>query len=360
MSEIREGLFDRFLPLFRKLCSSYLEKTGDDVTWLSNLFSRELSESGSDIALEMLDTAERFQRRKEELDHAVQSGASKEQWLADFLRERSLGMPVQEYGRGLSELVEILSSANERYFRNFGSPSKESFEDPEKIHAKKSFGEQTEREYNHYETERIARSVGKHAALFSLWIHSEEVGVPREECRSELPSEDAKILDERARQVVALGGFRVAVCRGEVAGIDEKTSPSLLAIIACAALERCRTVETIVSGKVSMTKGADRLARIFPVMVAATICSTFTFDTVENVRVISDTASVWAPVTGGMIVFLLSSDGFLVGEEILKAGEKLASFVKQVAKAATSVLQAKQHKVGESVRRRNVVENVEK
>lgn len=356
MSEIREGSYSGFRALFRKLCSSYLEKRGDDATWLSDLFSSELSESGSDIALEMLDAAERFQCRKEELDHAVQSGASKEQWLADFLRERSLGMPVQEYGRGLSELEEILSSANERYFRNFGSPSKESFEDPEKIHAKKSFGEQTEREYNHYETERIARSVGKHAALFSLWIHSEEVGFPREECRSELPSESAEVLDERARQVVALGGFRVAVCRGEVAGIDEKTSPSLLAIIACAALERCRTVETIVSGKVSMTKGADRLARIFPVMVAATVCSTFTLDSVEQVRILSDASLAWMPKTGRMIAFLLLS----VGGEILKEGEKLSSFVKQVAKAATSALQAKQHKVGESVRRRNVVENVEK
>lgn len=362
MSEVREESFSGLWALFRKLRSSYLEKRGSDAEWLSDLFSTELSESGSDIALEMLDETEQFQKRKEELDHAIQSGISKEQWLAEFLRERSLGMPVSEYGRTLTALEKILSSGSEKYVRSLRSPSKELSNNSSKSPEKRSFDEGEKYEYHHYETERIARSVGKHASLFSLWIHSEDFGIRRaEEWWGEVSSEgeEERRLDARAQQVVALGGFRIAARRGKVSGIDRESSPRFLSLIVCAASERYRTAKEIVLEKCSLTKGVDRLARIFPVMMATAFGSALTLSSVENVRMLSDTASIWVPATGWMAVFLAQFEGVSVGRQISKTGQKLASFAEQVAKAAATALPVKQRKVDESVRRRKPVENVE-
>lgn len=355
MSEYSRETVSGWRRLFRKLQSSYLEKRGSDVEWLSRVFSEELSESGSEIAGEMLETAERFRQRKGELVRAVQSGLSKEQWLADFLRERSIGMPVNEYGRLLLSLEEGLSTGNERFSAAGKNPRKEdiSNEGRETVNISRSV-EDERHEYNHYETEELARSVGKRASMLSLLIHSEDVGIRRADERwRDVTTEEEEVsgLDDYEREVIALGGFRIAVRRGEVPNIDKASSPSLLSLIVCAASERCRAAKEIVSGKLSMIKGADHLARVFPVMMAAALGSTLTLSSLENVQTLSETAPAWAMVSGGLAVLLALSEGVSVGGEVSETGQKLSSFAGQVAKAASTALgTSKRKNVGTRVR----------
>jgi hypothetical protein len=104
--------------MFKKYLGYYKEKDPEmsDKEWLEWLFKKELpeitEEEAKSDAEEIVESIETFDKNLESVNEAAKQGVSKESWLADKIQEASVGMSVQEYGRHLQELDNILYAKN--------------------------------------------------------------------------------------------------------------------------------------------------------------------------------------------------------------------------------------------------------
>lgn len=104
--------------MFKKYLKSYKEKdaTMTDKEWLEQLFTTELPEVSREEAKqdaeEIVESIKVYDENLVSVNGAAKCGVSKESWLADKIQEASVGMSVQEYGRRLQALDDILHVKN--------------------------------------------------------------------------------------------------------------------------------------------------------------------------------------------------------------------------------------------------------
>lgn len=104
--------------MFNKHLKSYKEKSlkMSDKEWLEHLFRTELPEmTDSEIkhdAEEIVESIQTFDVKLSSCNDAAKNGISKESWLADKMQEASVGMAVNEYGRTLQQIDNVLYSKN--------------------------------------------------------------------------------------------------------------------------------------------------------------------------------------------------------------------------------------------------------
>ena len=104
--------------LFAKHLKLYKEKDASvsDKEWLEQLFKSELPEiqekEAKLDAAEIVDAIEKFDGNLKSVSEAAQKGVSKESWLADKIQESSIGMAVNEYGKALQSMDDILYQKN--------------------------------------------------------------------------------------------------------------------------------------------------------------------------------------------------------------------------------------------------------
>lgn len=104
--------------MFQKYLKSYKEKDPSmtDKEWLEQLFRTELPEVSREEtvedAQEIVESIHTFDENLASINKAASGGVSKEAWLADKIQEASVGMSVQEYGRRLQGLDDILHIKN--------------------------------------------------------------------------------------------------------------------------------------------------------------------------------------------------------------------------------------------------------
>ena len=104
--------------MFKKYLKSYKEKSSDmsDKEWLEQLFATELPEMKKEEiqqeAEDIVSSIKAFDENLESCNEAAQHGISKEHWLADKMQEASVGMSVNEYGKILSNMDDVLYAKN--------------------------------------------------------------------------------------------------------------------------------------------------------------------------------------------------------------------------------------------------------
>lgn len=104
--------------LFKKYLKLYKEKDPEtsDKEWLEQLFRTELPEmTEEEIKKDAEDVVEAIKTFDENLascNEAAKKGISKENWLADKLQEASVGMSVNEYGKVLQQMDDVLYAKN--------------------------------------------------------------------------------------------------------------------------------------------------------------------------------------------------------------------------------------------------------
>lgn len=104
--------------LFRKNLKSYKEKdkSVSDEEWLKNLFKREFpnisDEEAKNDAGEIVSNIKIFDKNLKSVDDAAKKGISKEKWLADKIQEASTGMSINEYGKVLQSMDDVLYQKN--------------------------------------------------------------------------------------------------------------------------------------------------------------------------------------------------------------------------------------------------------
>lgn len=115
---ITEQEASKVKDLFKKYLKSYKERDTSlsDKEWLEQLFKTELPEMKPEEvkqnAEEIVDAIGIFDENLKSVNEAAQKGISKESWLADKIQESSVGMAVNEYGRTLQSMDDILYQKN--------------------------------------------------------------------------------------------------------------------------------------------------------------------------------------------------------------------------------------------------------
>ena len=110
-ARIVKELFQKNLRLYREKPETMIDKE-----WLKQLFKREFPESAADEtswdAEEIISAIDTFDSNLRSVNEAATHGVSKESWLAGKLQEASVGMAVNEYGRSLQAIDDILFQKN--------------------------------------------------------------------------------------------------------------------------------------------------------------------------------------------------------------------------------------------------------
>ncbi|MCM1251703.1 MAG: hypothetical protein NC321_02695 [Clostridium sp.] len=106
--------------LFKKNLKSYKEKDASmtDEEWLEDLFNRELSDiispgEAKQDAAEIVGAIKNYDENLKSVNEAAEKGISKESWLAGKIEEASAGMAVNEYGKTLQSIDNMLYRKNE-------------------------------------------------------------------------------------------------------------------------------------------------------------------------------------------------------------------------------------------------------
>ena len=104
--------------LFKKYLRSYKEKDANmtDQEWLEQLFRTELPEMNEEEikqdSEEIVTAIRTFDENLASCTEASKKGVSKESWLADKIQEVSVGMAVNEYGKTLQQMDNVLYAKN--------------------------------------------------------------------------------------------------------------------------------------------------------------------------------------------------------------------------------------------------------
>lgn len=107
-----------FKELFLKNLNSYKEKAADvsDKEWLEQILCAELPEISHEEARlnaeEISNAIQIYDENLKSVNEAAARGISKESWLANKIEEASVGMAVNEYGRTLQAMDDILYQKN--------------------------------------------------------------------------------------------------------------------------------------------------------------------------------------------------------------------------------------------------------
>ena len=107
-----------FRDIFRRNLYSYKNKpvVMTNEQWLKEMFIRELpdisEDQAADDAQEIVKSIDIYDESLRSVNGAVNSGISKEKWLADRLQESAVGLSVNEYGHRLAVMDDILYQKN--------------------------------------------------------------------------------------------------------------------------------------------------------------------------------------------------------------------------------------------------------
>lgn len=104
--------------MFKKYLKSYKEKNPEmsDKEWLEQLFRTELPEMTEEEVKqdseEIVESIKTFDENLKSCNEVSKKGISKESWLADKMQEASIGMAINEYGRTLQQMDNVLYAKN--------------------------------------------------------------------------------------------------------------------------------------------------------------------------------------------------------------------------------------------------------
>lgn len=104
--------------IFEKYIQSYKERDASqtDIEWLEQLFKSEFPKMEEDTikleASEIIEAINNFDRHLESVNLAAKKGVSKEKWLADEFQDASTSMSVNEYGKILESIDDMLYKQN--------------------------------------------------------------------------------------------------------------------------------------------------------------------------------------------------------------------------------------------------------
>ena len=146
---------------------SYLERdqSEDFAVWLSRRIAQELpclsAEESEKLTNDILGGVARYNRTLAEVNQAVASGQSKEEWLAEKLADSCAELPADEAGKKLRQIESAIAGSNAALMGESIEPPLQEAEETTS--------------WNEYSLKAKARDVAEQAAITGLAVSAEVV-----------------------------------------------------------------------------------------------------------------------------------------------------------------------------------------
>lgn len=256
-----ENDMKKFLDEF---VDSYMERDQDEdfSGWLSKRIQEkcpgmEYSESER-VSQEIIEGVAQYKQTLSKIEEAVQSGQSKEEWLAENVAEAYAGIPVSEAGDKLQLVYNEMVSANAELMG----------EAPEEVTAAPAGTV----EWNEYSVKEKVLQIGKQAVVTGFGIAADAIKLNSETVDGQAITVDfQKAASPEEVKAVVAGAIKVAAENKLTNALPSSTSTGTICDIAGVVVEGAEAMYDLSIGESTVTEALDKVGRA-SVAVASHLC----------------------------------------------------------------------------------------
>lgn len=246
--------------------SSYAERdrSVEFSQWLGYRLRREIpdmsEETCKELADEIIGAVADYDRRRRELDAAIDDGQSKEEWFAGYLAKKCEDMPLDVAGERLQQIEDDLIISNMQLIQKIDEGQAEAVE--------VSGADDDPVEWNEYSVKNKAYEIGNQIILTGIAAAANVLkekeqrdeavdisGIVVETFRDGLKNDSGEV-----RAVVA-GAVRAAAEKGMADIVSQDTPTAVITDMAGVAVESAEALFDVVNGESTMTDAMDRMGR---------------------------------------------------------------------------------------------------
>jgi predicted house-cleaning noncanonical NTP pyrophosphatase (MazG superfamily) len=301
---------------------SYAERdqSEDFNRWLAGRLQEEMpdmsADEGEKLGADIIEAVAGYDRALGELNDAIESGQSKESWLADKMMEACGDMPDNEAGGKFRQLYNDLDASNtELMCMMDGAESEIADGEIEEV-----------ADWNEYSLKSEALNIGKQAVMAGLGVMANGIKESREsgeaaamgEVISDALKEGMDVAKHEVKAVVA-GAVKVAANKGLTSMLPEDTPVEFIGDMAGAAVESAEAMLDVAMGKSTMTEAMDKAGRAS----VAVVC--------RHAALALKGAIIQVPYVGPILVWL--AGGLFEHIESPQCAENVYKTVSDIAKA---------------------------
>jgi hypothetical protein len=243
---------------------SYAErdKNVDFSNWLAERLQSEMPSMPEDasrrLSGEIIEAVAEYDRTLSDLDEAVDSGRSKEEWLAERMLEAGTGMPLSEAGGVLRQINNDLNASNTLLMQEIGDASEGGaiVVDAELV------------EWNEYSVKSKALEIGRQALMSGLGAAAMTVKANMESGDiSDISGTVGRALRDGVEaasgevKAVVAGAIKTAAEKGLTDMLPADTPVETICDMAGAAVESASALFDAATGKSTMTEALDKAGR---------------------------------------------------------------------------------------------------
>lgn len=230
--------------------------------WLGNHLQRELptlsGEESGKLAQEIILAVRAYDRTLEELKAAVDSGQSREEWLAGYLAEAYADMSVDDAGRKIQQIEEELVRSDLQLMQGIDGAQTEDADD--NVIADNPV------EWNEYSVKDRAYGIGHQFLLFGMAVAANVINERMQDKDSADIGEivgntfqDGLIKEPEEVKAVVAGAVKAAVENGLGTMLPEDAAIDVIGNIAGTAVESAEALYDVAAGKSTALEAMDRV-----------------------------------------------------------------------------------------------------
>jgi hypothetical protein len=287
--------------------------------WLAERLQQEMPEMSADasekLSREIIGAVADYDKALDDLNKAVESGVSKEEWFAEVVEESFGALPLSEVGEKLQQTEADFTLSNMQLMGEI-----------EEVPASDVIVVNTEvTDWNEYSVKHKVMEVGKQAAFTGLGAVSKAMEQSlRNNESGDMGSAIGQALKDGIKaskveiKATVAGALKSAAERMRDEMIDDDTSTETMCDVACAAVEGVGAIVGAAMGEISETEAIDQISKAGTVLSGRAV-SRFIKDKVSSI-----------PYIGGILA--------VVGEGLINAvGEKISEKIYPTVRNAVAV-----------------------
>lgn len=235
--------------------------------WLADKLCQKIQglskEAGGKLAAEIMEAVAAYDRTLDELNAAVKSGQSKEEWFAERLAEDYADMPAATAGEKLLQIEENVAVSNWQLMQEISETQTEDrVSEGEVIKESK----ETSVEWNEYSVKNKAYEIAKQVVMTGTAVAANVIkeriqGEDAVDIGNVLKEslQDGLIKDSEEVKAVVAGAVKVAAEKGLDNIVPEDVTTDVIGAVAGAAVESAESLFDAATGKATMFEAVDRI-----------------------------------------------------------------------------------------------------
>lgn len=243
---------------------SYSERSNeiDFSEWLNQKLQQEIpnlsQEAGKKLTSEIIQAVSDYENTLSDLNTAIDSGVSKEEWFAEKLEESYQDMPQDTAGEKLLQIEEAYAVSNMQLMENDCNIEIEGT----------TVGEEETIVWNKYSLKNKVYDIGKQVAMSGAAVAANALKVRLED--GEAPDisdtvketlQDGLIKDSSEVKAVVAGAVKAAAEKGLEKALPSDTPTEYICDMAGAAVEGAEALFDAARGKITVTEALDKGGR---------------------------------------------------------------------------------------------------